>query len=104
TNPPDGYDVALCALRPAARGNQTRGGSQGQEMKLPLVDEAEVARAKIVLYLLDLNHRAGKRKARFFAVMAMSPNIGRNWPRRCVDTRAKMKSSKSKRRRWGCAW
>ncbi len=36
-------------------------------MKLPLVDEAEVPRAKIVLYLLDLNHRAGKSKARFFA-------------------------------------
>lgn len=35
-------------------------------MKLPLVNEAEVPRAKIVLYLLDPNHRAGKSKARFF--------------------------------------
>jgi len=36
-------------------------------MKLPLVNEAEVPRAKIVLYLLDPNHRSGKSKARFFA-------------------------------------
>jgi hypothetical protein len=36
-------------------------------MKLPLIHEAEVPRAKIVLYLLDLNHRSGKSKARFFA-------------------------------------
>ena len=36
-------------------------------MKLPLVNEAEVPRAKIVFYLLDLNHRSGKSKARFFA-------------------------------------
>lgn len=36
-------------------------------MKLPLVNEAEVPRAKIVLYLLDENHRSGKSKARFFS-------------------------------------
>ncbi len=36
-------------------------------MKLPLVNEAEVPQAKIVLYLLDPNHRSGKSKARFFA-------------------------------------
>lgn len=36
-------------------------------MKLPLADEAEVPRAKIVLYLLNPDHRAGKSKARFFA-------------------------------------
>jgi hypothetical protein len=36
-------------------------------MKLPLADEAEVPRAKIVLYLLNPEHRAGKGKARFFA-------------------------------------
>jgi len=36
-------------------------------MKLPFVDEAEVPRAKIVLYLLNPNHRSGKSKARFFA-------------------------------------
>ena len=36
-------------------------------MKLPLIDEAEVPRAKIVHYLLDPNHRSGKSKARFFA-------------------------------------
>ncbi|MDW8309425.1 MAG: hypothetical protein RMK20_08640 [Verrucomicrobiales bacterium] len=35
-------------------------------MKLPLVDEAEVSRPKIVLYLLNPAHRAGKSKARFF--------------------------------------
>jgi hypothetical protein len=35
-------------------------------MKLPLINEAEVPRAKIVLYLLDPNHRSGKSKARFF--------------------------------------
>ena len=36
-------------------------------MKMPLVNEAEVPRAKIVLYLLNPEHRAGKGKARFFA-------------------------------------
>jgi hypothetical protein len=36
-------------------------------MKLPLVNEAVVPRAKIVLYLLNPNHRSGKSKARFFA-------------------------------------
>jgi hypothetical protein len=36
-------------------------------MRLPLVNEAEVPRAKIVFYLLDPNHRSGKSKARFFA-------------------------------------
>ncbi len=35
-------------------------------MKLPLADEAEVPRAKIVLYLLNPEHRRGKSKARFF--------------------------------------
>jgi len=37
------------------------------EMKLPLANEAEVPQAKIVLYLLNPEHRAGKGKARFFA-------------------------------------
>ena len=36
-------------------------------MKVPFVDEAEVPRAKIVLYLLNPEHRAGRSKARFFA-------------------------------------
>lgn len=36
-------------------------------MKLPLVNEVEVPRAKIVLYLLNPEHRSGKGKARFFA-------------------------------------
>jgi hypothetical protein len=36
-------------------------------MKLPLAIEAEVPRAKIVSYLLNPDHRAGKGKARFFA-------------------------------------
>jgi hypothetical protein len=36
-------------------------------MKLPLVNEAEVPRAKIVLYLLNPDHRSCKSKARFFA-------------------------------------
>lgn len=36
-------------------------------MKLPFADEAEVPQAKIVLYLLNPEHRAGKGKARFFA-------------------------------------
>jgi len=35
-------------------------------MKLPLANEAELPRAKIVAYLLDPNHRSGKSKARFF--------------------------------------
>ncbi len=36
-------------------------------MKLPCADEAEVPKAKIVSYLLNPEHRAGKGKARFFA-------------------------------------
>ena len=36
-------------------------------MKVPLADEGEVPQAKIVLYLLNPEHRAGKAKARFFA-------------------------------------
>ncbi len=35
-------------------------------MKLPLADEAEIPKAKIVLYLLNPEHRRGKGKARFF--------------------------------------
>ncbi len=35
-------------------------------MKLPLADEAEVPKAKIVLYLLNPEHRRGRSKARFF--------------------------------------
>lgn len=35
-------------------------------MKLSFTNEAEVPQAKIVRYLLDPNHRAGKSKARFF--------------------------------------
>jgi hypothetical protein len=35
-------------------------------MKLPFASEAEVPKAKIVLYLLNLNHSRGKGKARFF--------------------------------------
>lgn len=36
-------------------------------MKLPAVNQAEVPKAKIVLYLLNPEHRSGKSKARFFA-------------------------------------
>lgn len=36
-------------------------------MKLPAVETAEVPEAKIVLYLLNPEHRSGKGKARFFA-------------------------------------
>ncbi len=36
-------------------------------MKLPFANEAEAPRAKIVLYLLNPEHRSGKGKARFFA-------------------------------------
>ncbi len=36
-------------------------------MKRPFANEAEVPRAKIVLYLLNPEHRSGKGKARFFA-------------------------------------
>jgi len=35
-------------------------------MQLPSVSEAEVREAKIVLYLLNPNHRSGKSKANFF--------------------------------------
>lgn|ERR1017187_9785672 len=36
-------------------------------MQLPSVTEAEVPEAKIVLYLLNPNHRSGKSKANFFS-------------------------------------
>jgi len=35
-------------------------------MNLPSVNEAEVPKAKIALYLLNPNHRSGKSKAHFF--------------------------------------
>jgi hypothetical protein len=37
------------------------------KLKLPLAGEAEMPRDKIVLYLLNPEHRSGKGKARFFA-------------------------------------
>ncbi len=36
-------------------------------MKLPTANEADVPRAKIVLYLLNPDHRSGKGKAIFFS-------------------------------------
>jgi hypothetical protein len=36
-------------------------------MKVPFIDEAEVPQAKVVLYLLNPEHRAGRSKARFFS-------------------------------------
>ena len=36
-------------------------------MKVPFIDEAEVPQAKIVLYLLNPEHRAGRSEARFFS-------------------------------------
>jgi hypothetical protein len=36
-------------------------------MKVPFINEAEVPEAKIVLYLLNPEHRAGRSKARFFS-------------------------------------
>jgi hypothetical protein len=36
-------------------------------MKVPFINEAEVPQAKIVLYLLNPEHRAGRSKARFFS-------------------------------------
>ena len=36
-------------------------------MKLPEVNKAEVPKVKIVLYLLNPEHRSGKGKARFFS-------------------------------------
>jgi hypothetical protein len=49
---------------------------EGETMKLPLADEAEVPKAKIVLYLLNPEHRRGKGKARFFTSRGFSPE---NW-------------------------
>ena len=46
-------------------------------MKLPLANEAEVPKAKIVLYLLNPEHRRGKSKARFFLSRGFSVD---NWP------------------------
>ena len=37
-----------------------------KQMQLPSATEAEVPKAKIVLYLLNPNHRSGKSKAHFF--------------------------------------
>ncbi len=45
-------------------------------MKLPLADEAEIPKAKIVLYLLNPEHRRGKGKARFFVGRGFSMD---NW-------------------------
>jgi len=42
-------------------------------MRLPAVNDAEVPRAKIVLYLLNPEHRAGKGKARFFSGRGFAP-------------------------------
>jgi len=42
-------------------------------MRLPAVSEAEVPEAKIVLYLLNPEHRAGKGKARFFSGQGFAP-------------------------------
>ena len=42
-------------------------------MKVPYIDEAEVPRAKIVLYLLNPEHRAGRSKARFFSGHGYAP-------------------------------
>lgn len=39
---------------------------EGEIVKLPLANQAEVPKAKIVLYLLNPEHRRGKSKARFF--------------------------------------
>ena len=43
-------------------------------MKLPLANEAEVPKAKVVLYLLNPEHRRGKSKARFFVSRGFSPD------------------------------
>jgi hypothetical protein len=42
-------------------------------MRLPVVNAAKVPRAKIVLYMLNPEHRAGKGKARFFAGHGFTP-------------------------------
>lgn len=53
-------------------------------MKLPLVNQAEVPRAKIVLYLLNPNHRSGKSKARFFSGHRYAPE---RWEELAEDLR-----------------
>ena len=45
-------------------------------MNLPLANQAEVHKAKIVLYLLNPEHRRGKSKARFFLGRGFSVD---NW-------------------------
>lgn len=42
-------------------------------MRLPMVSAAKVPRAKIVLYLLNPEHRVGKAKARFFGGHEFTP-------------------------------
>jgi hypothetical protein len=42
-------------------------------VKLPAVNRAEVPEAKIVLYLLNAEHRSGKGKARFFSGHGFRP-------------------------------
>jgi Domain of unknown function (DUF6883) len=44
-------------------------------MQLPSATEAEVPEAKVVLYLLNPNHRSGKSKAHFFSAHGFA--IGR---------------------------
>jgi Domain of unknown function (DUF6883) len=45
-------------------------------MKMPLANQAEVPKAKVVLYLLNPEHRRGKSKARFFLSRRFSVD---NW-------------------------
>ncbi|HQB16706.1 MAG TPA: hypothetical protein PLT00_08350 [Verrucomicrobiota bacterium] len=68
-------------------------------MKLPLASEAEVPRTKIVLYLLNPEHRSGKSKACFFAHHGFDVGDWKNWRRRCASTLATTKPRKRKPRR-----
>jgi hypothetical protein len=47
-------------------GGKRRLNIKAETVKLVLANEAEVPKAKIVLYLLNPEHRRGKSKARFF--------------------------------------
>ena len=74
-------------------------------MKVPYIDEAEVPRAKIVLYLLNPEHRAGRSKARFFSGHGYAPERWEEMVGGLADPRVgRTKLPNRKRRRWAFAW
>jgi len=79
-----GGDGAETSLRPHRQGNRHRRGSHGA-MKLPNAENAVIDRAKIVQYLLDVDHPQGGSKARLLHSLGYS---AADWTRLESDLRA----------------